>query len=127
MSEEHEKLRRIDGDLELIAARTAGLTDNLVVLGGYVAELTRQVGKIAEAVVEMRTKAAEDRTAAPTAASSTLDERKVWVVEVPEGDAHGVGPVHVMIEQFGRGTPTVAFRRQRHQVWGRPYSGEERP
>lgn len=124
---EHEKLRRIEGDLELITARVAGLQDSLIRVGGNLGELIRQVTKIAEAVVEMRAKAAEDRTAAPTAASSKVDERKVWVVEVPEGDEHGVGPVSVLIEQFGRGAPTVAFRRERHQVWGRPYAGEERP
>lgn len=58
--------------------------------------------------------------------TSAMDERKVWVAEVPEGDEYGVGPVQVMIEQFGDRPPSVAFRRHSSDVWGRPYRGEIR-
>lgn len=59
-------------------------------------------------------------------ATSTVDNRKVWVAEIPEDDEHRVGPVSVLIEQFGDRPPTVAFRRRREQSWGRPYRGEVR-
>lgn len=49
-------------------------------------------------------------------------DRKVWVITIPEGDEYGVGPVQVLVEQFGNAPPTVAFRRERHLSWGRPYS-----
>lgn len=57
--------------------------------------------------------------------------RKVWVVEVPEGDEWGIGPCEVLIEQFGDAPPTVAFRRElafsgNRGVWGRPYGSVTR-
>jgi hypothetical protein len=58
--------------------------------------------------------------------TSTADDRRVWVIEVPDGDEYGVGPVQVLVEQFGTNPPTIAFRRQSHDVWGRPYRGAAR-
>jgi hypothetical protein len=53
-------------------------------------------------------------------------DRRVWVVEIPEGDEYGIGPCEVLIEQFGDRTPTVAFRRERHHSWGRPFAAVTR-
>jgi hypothetical protein len=55
------------------------------------------------------------------------ERSKVWVALVPDGDEYGVGPVWVLIEQFGDGPPTVAFRREPHNTWGRPYTSEVAP
>jgi hypothetical protein len=55
------------------------------------------------------------------------NDRKVWVATIPADDEHGVGPVSVMIEQFGDKPPSVAFRRERWQVWGRPFTAEVAP
>jgi hypothetical protein len=54
-------------------------------------------------------------------------ERKVWIVYVNSGDEYDVGPVQVMIEQFGDGPPSIAFRRQTRDTWSRPYKGEVAP
>ena len=51
------------------------------------------------------------------------NDRKVWVATIPADDEHGVGPVSVMIEQFGDRAPTVAFRRESRNTWSRPYRG----
>jgi hypothetical protein len=55
-----------------------------------------------------------------------MTERKAWIVTIPAGDEHGVGPVEVMIEQVGDNPPKIAFRRDTWDVWGRPYKGEPR-
>ena len=117
---EHERLRRVEGDLELIQARIGGVQDSVLGLADDVATLVRVTTDLANVVSDMR--------AAPMEAVSAVvdDTRKVWVAEIPAGDEHGVGPVSVMIEQFGDRAPTVAFRRERQQVWGRPYRGEVR-
>lgn len=56
--------------------------------------------------------------------SSYVDDRKIWTVSIPAGDEYGVGPVEVLIEQFGDGLPTVSFRRGGSQaVWSEPFQG----
>ena len=60
-------------------------------------------------------------------ASRLVKPRRVWVAHVPAGDEYDVGPVDVMIEQFGDDPPTVAFRRNGGStVWGRPHKTEVR-
>jgi len=126
MSEEseHVKLRRVEGDLELLVARVDGLRDNLLSMSDSLVDVIGHVATVAEVVNDMRDKAMAPRVEGSTPVSS-MDERRVWVIDIPEGDEHGVGPVAVMVEQFGDRAPTVAFRRQRQGVWGRPYSGTE--
>jgi hypothetical protein len=58
--------------------------------------------------------------------SSSVDNRKVWVAEVPPDNEYGVPPVLVLIEQFGDRPPTIAFRPTAQHVWGRPYPSEPR-
>lgn len=131
MSEdEHVKLRRVEGDLELINARIDGLRDNLLSMSEELLDTIQNVSTIAQAVTEMRAKAIEAAVGTPVSSIET-NERRVWVMAVPEGDEWGVGPCEVMVEQFGNKAPTIAFRRASNMtgsagVWGRPYSGEAR-
>jgi hypothetical protein len=53
------------------------------------------------------------------------DERKVFVATLPPGFATYDGS-QVMIEQFGDGPLTVAFRTGPHDVWGPPIDCEAR-
>ena len=53
------------------------------------------------------------------------EERKVWVVTMPQGVLVEPGS-QVMIEQFGDKPPTIAFRENTRAVWGIPYDSEDR-
>jgi hypothetical protein len=57
--------------------------------------------------------------------TSYVDDRKVWVVVMPEGVVVDPG-AEVMIEQFGDQPPSIAFRDDRRAVWGRPFPSESR-
>jgi len=133
-----ERVQRMDADLDLLNARiegvsnrvealdsnVAGLSDDLAGLAENILTLTQHVATMAEQLAPI-IKAARD--AQPVSGTGpAAKSRKVWVATVEAGDEYGVGPTEVMIEQFGDGLPTVAFRRDQHHSWGRPFRGVER-
>ena len=136
---ENERVQRLDADLDMLAARiggvthdvdacranVTGLTEDVTLLARQLLELTRALANVAEKMTTVLPKPAVSGT------GPAAKDRKVWVAEVPEGDEYGVGPVRVMIEQFGDKPPSVAFRRALPggalTPWGRPYTGQVAP
>jgi hypothetical protein len=134
---ENERVQRLDADLDLLGARAEGLSGRLEGIGHHVDGLGEDVaglaGSIAALTAHLTTLVEtvgplikEAQRVGVSGTGPAAKNRKVWVAEIPAGDEYGVGPTEVMIEQFGDGLPTVAFRRDQHHSWGRPFRGVER-
>ena len=128
--------KKLDADMEMLGARITGLSEGVEGLESDVSSLadsiltlTRHSAQLAEAIGPVIIAARKAGSPTAPAVSSTegpeATNRHVWVVEVPAHDEYGVGPISVMIEQFGDRAPTIAFRRAQSDVWGRPYRGQE--
>lgn len=46
-------------------------------------------------------------------------DHHIWIVTLP------VGGAEVLIEQWGDDPPTLAFRADRRETWGRPHQSVE--
>ena len=130
--------RKLDSDMELVGARIQGLNEHIeglenqvLTLADSILRLTQHLATMAETVqpvVQYLGSLNEDRLhheGMHVAVSGTDVEpatnRKVWVAKVPPiGDQEA----QVLIEQFGDKPPTVAFRSDSGQVWGRPFKSE---
>jgi hypothetical protein len=128
---DNERVQRMDADLDLISARIQGVSANVNSLSSDVEGLAQSILALVRHVRDMAEvlspliKAA--RGLYPSSGTGPeVKDRKVWVVEVPEHDEYGVGPISVMIEQFGDRAPSIAFRREQSHSWGRPFLGEQR-
>jgi hypothetical protein len=136
---DNERVQRMDADLDLLSARAEGLSARLEGIGhhvdglgedvaglaGSIASLTAHLTRLVETVSPL-IKAARGLYPVSGIDVPPAKDRKVWVAEVPANDEYGVGPISVMIEQFGDRAPSVAFRRERSNVWGRPFESEQR-
>jgi hypothetical protein len=130
---DNERVQRMDADLDLISARIQGVSANVNSLSSDVEGLAQSILALVRHVRDMAEVLSPlIKGLRRTAVSGTGPgdpSRKVWVVEIPEDPegAVGFGPMQVMIEQFGDGDPTLAFRRGGSQVvWGAPHQGVRR-
>lgn len=124
MSDIHsERVQRLDADLDLLGARIAGLTDLVDTLDEHtkgmatdVVTFGAQMSALAAALTEVA-----------GAIKRTVDQvsPKTWIVAVPGGDEHEVGPVEFLVMVHGDAM-SLAARRESVDPWGRPYSGELR-
>lgn len=116
MTDEHTKLRRIEGDLELVTARVDGLRDNLLTMSDGLLEVIQRVSQLAEITGEMRAKAMTAETKAP--------RNKVWLAPMPpEGSRAGTGS-QLLIEEYPDGRLVVAFRSHSGDTWSVPVTAQ---
>lgn len=118
-----EDIKRLDNELLILTARVEGMGSALLDSEARIAEVTEAVANLAKLTADF----ADHVVAASGTDVRPATDRKTWVVTVPEGDEYKVGPVQVLIEQFGDRPPTVAFRHDRWNTWGRPFGSEVAP
>jgi hypothetical protein len=134
---ENERVQRMDADLDLLNARIEGVSNRIEALDSNVAGLGDDLTALAENILRLSQhlaamveqvspliKLARQTQAVSRIGGEPAKDRKVWVVQLP--DAVILPESEVMIEQFGDGLPTIAFREDRNAVWGRPFRSEKR-
>jgi len=134
---ENERVQRMDADLDLLNARIEGVSNRVEAIDSHVAGLGDDVTALTESILRLSEHLATmvekvgpliKDAAAVSGTGPGAKDRKVWVAEIP--DEYGTDPrgdLEVMIEQFGNGAPTVAFRRGGNPaVWGRPFRAVQR-
>jgi len=119
-----DRLAQINDSMHILTARLEGLMAN-------VEGLESEVGSLADSLLVLIKRTSEmAETVGPMILASKVAEKgdrelpdhHIWVSEArgPDGD------LQVLIERVGDRPPTVAFRRESHDVWGPPWPSEVR-
>jgi hypothetical protein len=116
-------VKRINHELFVITARVEGMATVVQVLEARLSDMTSALAELTTLTANLA-----EHVVAVSGTDVTPDPaRKLWVVDIPESDEYAVGPVQVLIEQFGDRPPTVAFRRDKWNTWGRPFQAGVAP
>jgi hypothetical protein len=116
------RIEGVSNRIEALDSNVAGLGDDLTALAENILRLSQHLATMVEQVSPLIKLARQTQPVSGTGPAAK--DRKVWVVQLP--DAVILPESEVMIEQFGDGLPTIAFREDRNAVWGRPFRSEKR-